>query len=112
MISMKKNPELFWIFEVLLLTPIAFFWVGLLSMMLTGTEDLFNAVVGQPYSTLKSVLVTMIFPAAAAWLAFKYLNENKSDRGPTRRIAKYIMGVSLVTIIIVAFYLFGENRPQ
>lgn len=111
MISMKKNQELFWLLEVLLLTPVALFWIGVVSMML-GSNDLFNAVVGQPYSTLKSILVTFICPIAAAWFAIEYLRENKREKGSAHDIARVIVAVSLATIVVVAIYLFGENRPQ
>ena|SRR3989344_2212025 len=108
MISMKKNAELFWILEVLLLTPVALFWMGLVSMML-GSADLFNAVVGQPYSMIKTVLVTLVCPAAAAWFAGEYIRENKREKGSAHDIAKAIVGVSLATIVIVIVYLFGAN---
>lgn len=111
MISMKKNAELFWILEVLLLTPVALFWMGLVSMML-GSADLFNAVVGQPYSMIKTVLVTLVCPAAAAWFAVEYLYENKRIKGSAHDIAKAIVGVSLATIVIVIVYLVSENRPR
>ena len=109
MISMKRNHELFWLLEVLLLTPVVLFWLGVVSMSI-GSADLFNAVVGQPYSTLKSVLVTLICPAAAAWFAIEYLRENKREKGSAHDIAKAIIGVSLVTVILVLTYLIGENR--
>ncbi len=112
MISMKKNQELFWIFEVLLLTPLALFWTGVVTMMMSSENTLFLAVVGEPYSMLKSVLFTILCPVAAAWFAYEYIRENKADRGPTKKIAKYIIGVSVASIIIVVFYLYGENRPQ
>lgn len=112
MISMKRNPELFWILEVLLLTPVALFWLGVITMMLQGSNTLFLAVVGEPFSMLKSILITILCPTAAAWFAYEYLRENKSDRGKTRDIAKAIIAVSIATIIIVVFYLFGENRPR
>lgn len=102
---MRKNPELFWILEVLLLTPVALFWMGLVSMML-GSADLFNAVVGQPYSMAKAILVTLVCPAAAAWFAIEYLRENKREKGSTHDIAKAIVGVSLATILVVLFYFF------
>lgn len=105
---MKKNHELFWILEVLFLTPVALFWMGVVSMML-GSNNLFDAVVGQPYSTLKSVLITFICPAAAAWFAIEYIRENKREKGSAHDIAKVIIVVSLATIAIVAFYLLGEN---
>lgn len=103
---MKKNHELFWILEVLLLTPVALFWIGLVSMML-GSDNLFNAVVGQPYSMLKAILVTLLCPAAAAWFAIEYLRENKREKGSAHDIAKVIIAVSLTTIVIVIVYLFS-----
>ena len=108
MISMRKNQELFWLLEVLLLTPVALFWMGLVSMML-GSSDLFSAVVGQPYSMIKTVLVTLVCPAAAAWFAIEYLRENKRDKGSTHDIARAIVAVSVATIVIVVVYLIGEN---
>lgn len=111
MISMKKNAELFWILEVLLLTPVALFWMGLVSMML-GSADLFNAVVGQPYSMIKTVLVTLVCPAAAAWFAVEYIRENKREKGSAHDIARVIVAVSLATIVVVIVYLVSENRPR
>ncbi|MBI4091769.1 MAG: hypothetical protein HY427_00985 [Candidatus Levybacteria bacterium] len=111
MISMKRNPELFWILEVLLLTPVALFWMGLVSMML-GSNDLFNAVVGQPYSMIKTVFVTLVCPAAAAWFAGEYIRENRRERGSALDIARVIVVVSFVTIIIVLVYLLNQTRPR
>ena len=112
MISMKKNPELFWILEVLLLTPIALFWIGLMSMFIggEGSDKLFMAVVGQPYETLRAIFVTIICPIGASWFAFIYLVENKKEKSATRTIAKAILAVSLATIVIVSIYLIGENQ--
>ena len=109
MISMRKNHELFWILEVLLLTPVALFWMGLVSMML-GSSDLFNAVVGQPYSVLKALLVTLICPVAAAWFAIEYIRENKREKGSAHDIAKVIVAVSLATIVLVFVYIFAVSR--
>ena len=109
MISMKRNQELFWILEVLLLTPVALFWMGLVSMML-GSSDLFNAVVGQPYSVLKALLVTLICPVAAAWFAIEYIRENKREKGSAHDIAKVIVAVSLATIVLVFVYIFAVSR--
>ncbi|OGH16461.1 MAG: hypothetical protein A3C30_04700 [Candidatus Levybacteria bacterium RIFCSPHIGHO2_02_FULL_40_18] len=111
MISMRRNQELFWLLEILLLTPVALFWMGVVSLML-GSGDLFNAVVGQPYSMLKAALVTLICPAAAAWFAIEYLRENKREKGSAHDIATAIIGVSLATIGFVLVYLFVENRPR
>ena len=108
---MRKNQELFWLLEVLLLTPVALFWMGLVSMML-GSSDLFNAVVGQPYSMVKAVLVTLVCPAAAAWFAVEYIRENKREKGSTHDIARAIVAVSVATIVIVVVYLIGGNRPR
>src|SRR3989304_8430180 len=108
MISMRKNHELFWILEVLLLTPVALFWMGLVSMML-GSSDLFNAVVGQPYSVLKALLVTLICPVAAAWFAIEYIRENKREKGSAHDIAKVIVAVSLATIVLVFVYIFAVS---
>ncbi len=108
---MKKNHELFWILEVLLLTPIAFFWLGVVSMMLSGSETLLNAVIGAPMSTLKAVFVTMICPMASAWFAFDYLKENQSEKNnTTQKAARMIIVISLLTIALVLVYLYGESR--
>lgn len=110
MITMKKNTELFWILEVLLLTPVALFWIGIVSKML-GSDSLFLAVVGNPYSLVRSVLITLICPAGAAWFAYEYIRENKKEKGTkgTRDIAKSIIAVSLATIAIVLIYIFFGN---
>ncbi len=109
MISMKKNHELFWILEVLLLTPIALFWLGVVSMYL-GSDNLFHAVLGEPYSTLRSMLFTVICPLAAAWFSWEYIRENKKEKGATTNVAKYIIVISLVTLALVVAYLVGENK--
>ena len=113
MISMRKNPELFWILEVLLLTPVAFFWIGLASMFIggEGSDKLFMAVVGQPYDNLRAIFVTIICPIGAFWFAYKYISENKKEKGITSDMAKAIFAVSLATIAIVVIYLFSENLP-
>ncbi len=111
MISMKKNHELFWLLEILLLTPVALFWIGLVSLIL-GSNDLFSAVIGQPYSILKAVLVIFLCPGAAAWFAIDYLRENKREKGTSRNIAKAIAGVSLATIVIVLAYVFILSKPK
>ncbi len=112
MISMKKNHELFWILEVLLLTPIALFWIGLASMFIggEGSDRLFLAVVGQPYALLRAIFVTIICPIGASWFAFIYLVENKKDKSATLAIAKAILAISVATIVIVSIYLIGENQ--
>lgn len=112
MVSMKRNHELFWILEVLLLTPVVFFWLGVVSMMLSGSDSLFQAVVGEPASTLRSVFVTLILPIAAVWFAYDYLRENKKEKGTAREAAKWIIIAGVASIALVVFYLFGENRPR
>lgn len=108
---MRRNNELFWILEVLLLTPVALFWMGLVSLML-GSSDLFNAVLGQPYSMLKFVLVALLCPGAAAWFAGEYIRENKRKKGSAHDIARLIVIVSFATIVIVLAYVFFANKPQ
>lgn len=105
---MRKNNEVFWILEVLLLTPIALFWISLVSMMF-GSPDLYVAIVGQPYSMIRSVLITIIIPLVSAWLAYEYIRENKKEKGPMPDIAKIILVVSLATVAIVLIYIFGQN---
>jgi hypothetical protein len=112
MITMRKNQELFWILEVLLLTPVALFWIGVSLMMLGGGNSLFLAVVGEPYSALRSILIAIVCPLAAAWFGYEYLRENKKERGSTRDIAKSIIAISLATVTIVLIYLWGENMPR
>lgn len=108
---MRKNHELFWIFELLFLTPIAMFWLGVMSMYL-GSNNLFRAVVGQPLDPIKAILVAILCPAAAAWFAYDYLRENKNDKRTEKKIAKYIITISLATILVVIIYLYGQNSPR
>ncbi|OGH14124.1 MAG: hypothetical protein A3C27_03260 [Candidatus Levybacteria bacterium RIFCSPHIGHO2_02_FULL_39_36] len=108
MLSMKKNHELFWILEVLLLTPTALFWLGIISLALTDSNTLFLAVLGAPYSLLKGFFVAILCPAAAAWIAYDYIRENKKDRKATIGIAKAILWVSLATIGLVLIYIFQK----
>jgi len=108
---MRKNHELFWLLEVLLLTPVALFWMSLVSMML-GSDSLFNAVLGQPYSMLRGVLITIVCPLAAAWFAIEYLRENKREKGSTRGIARAAVAVSLATVVIVLVYFLSQTGPR
>ena len=106
---MKKNHELFWILEILLLTPVALFWVGTLSMYL-GSDSLLNSVVGGNNSEAKTLLITIICPIAAAYFAYKYLLDNKKEKGASHGMAKAIVGVSIATVIFVIFYLSSQNQ--
>ncbi len=110
MISMKKNAELFWILEILLVTPVALFWMGIVSKML-GSDSLFMAVLGSPYSLIRSAFITLACPAAAAWFAYEYIRENKREKGTkgTCDIAKSIIAICLATIAIVLIYVFLGN---
>ena len=112
MISMKKNPELFWLLEALLLTPVALFWIGVVSMTMIGESNTFNIVIGQPFSMLKISLVTILFPIISAFFAFKYLAENKKEKGAIAKIAKYIIAISITSFILVIIYLYGQSRLQ
>jgi hypothetical protein len=112
MLNLHKNQELFWLLEVLLLTPVALFWSGVVSMMISGSNRLFLSVVGQPFEPIRSILVTMVCPAAAAWFAYDYLSKNKREKSQTQTFAKLIIVVSVATIVLVVFYLYGENRPR
>lgn len=110
MLSMKKNHEVFWILEVLLLTPVALFWTGLISMLLFGSSDLFLAVTGVPYNILKIFFVTILCPVAAAWFAYEYKRENKKDKNAAIGIANAILLVSIATIAIVLIYYFTQGK--
>src|SRR5436190_2558457 len=112
MVSMKKNHELFWILEVLLLTPVALFWSSVVSMMLSNSNSLYIAVVGDPASPARVLLVTLLCPGVAALLAYKYLTENKKEKGTTQGIAKLIMLVGIVSIVLVLVYLYGQQAPR
>jgi hypothetical protein len=109
MFDLRKNHELFWLLEILLLTPVAIFWSGVVSMTLTGSDSLFYSVVGNPFEPFRSTLVTLICPAAAAWFAYDYLTKNKKEKGSGRTFAKVIIAVSVATIVLVIFYLYGQN---
>lgn len=111
MISMRKNSEIFWLLEILLLTPVSLFWLGVVSLMI-GSGGLLNAVIGEPYSMLKAVLITLICPAAAAWFASEYVRENKKEKGSAHNVANLIIAVSLATIAIVLAYVFLLSKPQ
>lgn len=110
---MRKNAELFWILEVLLLTPIALFWLSVASMFIggEGSDRLFVAIVGQPYDMFRAIFVTIVCPIGASWFAYRYIIENKKQKGATFDIAKAILAVSLATLAIVVIYLLGGNRP-
>src|SRR3989344_7798152 len=106
MISMKKNHELFWILEVLLLTPVAFFWIGVISVMVNGSNTLLNAVLGQPMNLSRALLITIVCPAAALWFAHRYMVENQRSKDSAHGIAKVIILISIVSIVLVTFYLY------
>lgn len=112
MLNMRRNHELFWILEVLLLTPVALFWTGVISIAVSHSDKLFLAVVGQPFEPMRSILVTMICPIAAGWLAHKYISENKKEKGASLKVARIIMLISITSVILVFVYLYGENRPR
>jgi len=109
MISLKKNKEMFWFFEVLFLTPLAIFWMGVLILMLGKSENILRAVVGQPLDPIRSTVIVIVCPFFASWLAWQYTKENKKDKSTTIKYAKYIMAVGVVSIILVLLYLYGPN---
>ena len=106
MLDMKKNHELFWILEVLLLTPVVLFASGLLSATVFHSTGLLNSVLGSPIDVVRSILVTIICPGAAAWFAFEYLHANKKVKDARHGLAKVILLVSLLTIVTVLAYQF------
>ncbi len=112
MLSLKRDHELFWILEVLLLTPVALFWSGVISMMVSPSSKLFDSVIGNPIDPARSVLITILCPSIAAWLAFKYISENKKGKDTAHKIAKYIIIVSLLSIALVIIYLYGQHAPR
>ncbi len=102
---MKKNHELFWILEVLLLTPVALFWLGVMSMYL-GSSSMLSSVIGGTGSEAKVLLITIICPAAAAYFAYKYVKDNKKEKGAAHGTAKIIQVVSILTIVFVILYFY------
>lgn len=106
MISMRKNSELFWILEMLLLTPMAIFWIGLVSFFMFGTKDILTGIIGGEYGFLRGVFVALLCPLAASWFAYDYIRENKgAKKDHVRDMAKMIIAISVATIVIVGCYL-------
>lgn len=107
MISLKKNKEMFWFFEVLFLTPVAFFWIGVLTLMMGKSDSILRAVIGQPLEPIRSTFIVVVCPFLASWLAWQYTKENKKDKSITIKYAKYIMAIGVVSIILVLLYFYG-----
>lgn len=108
MISMKKNAELFWILEVLLLTPLALFWLGIVSRALNGSDDLLSAVLGEPRQVLRFLLIAVLAPALAVLLASSHLRESKRKKSATTDIARAIVWVGGASVIIVTIFFLGN----
>ncbi|HVT01610.1 MAG TPA: hypothetical protein VHE53_05300 [Patescibacteria group bacterium] len=107
---MKKNHELFWILEVLFLTPVALFWLGIMSMYL-GSTNMLASVIGGTGSEAKILLITIICPLAASYFANKYINDNKKEKGAAHGTAKIIRVLGLLTVALVILYLYILRQP-
>ncbi|PIT88854.1 MAG: hypothetical protein COU27_03160 [Candidatus Levybacteria bacterium CG10_big_fil_rev_8_21_14_0_10_36_7] len=99
-----SKKELFWTLEILFLTPLAIFWLGVMTKLLTGSNLITNMVVGQPYQLIRMFIVTIILPILAVWYATDFLKTNK--KGKSALYARIIVVVGITSLGVSLFSLF------
>ena len=98
-----QKPATFWTIQAALLSPLALFWIG----VVTGSEFIFRLLFGPVHTPFRDLLPVMILPSIALLLCFAKLRENASDK--TRSAVLVLSSYIVLSLFIAAGYAIGEN---
>ena len=105
--ALVRSGRVYWTAVVLLLLPLAAFWVG----VITRSETISRLLFGSPHTPLRDLLPTVILPAVALLLSVARLRESTVDEAE-RNITRAVIATLATSYVVMLVYLIAESAPR
>ena len=106
-VAQRLPPPVFWLVEMVLLVPLALFWLS----VVTNSEVLTRILFGATHQVLRDLLSPVILPAIALLLALIRLR-TLPHTARERRWVMVLALLLLVSLAVVLGYAVSENLAE
>jgi hypothetical protein len=103
-VAQRLPPPLFWLVELVLLVPLALFWLS----VITNSETLTQLLFGATHHVLRDLLSPVILPALALLLALIRLR-TLPHTARERRFVLALAALIVASLVVVLGYAVSEN---
>ena len=106
--AVRRLPApLFWLVEVVLLAPLALFWVS----VIISSDALTRLLFGPSHTLLRDLLTPVILPALALGLALLRLRSSPRT-ARDRPIVAALVAALVISLVVVLGYAVSENLAE
>lgn len=105
--ALVRSRRVYWTAVVLLLLPLATFWVG----VITRSESISRLLFGSRHTALRDLLPTVLLPAVALLLSVARLRVSTVDE-TERNVIRAVIATLATSYVVMLVYLIAESAPR
>lgn len=105
--ALVRSRRAYWTLVVLLLLPLAAFWVGVITQSATISRLLF----GSSHTPLRDLLPTVVLPAVALLLSVARLRVSTVDE-TERNMTRAVIATLATSYVVMLVYLISESAGR